>query len=200
LGPARDCRGNSKEESLEDRGAPALLGAISQLETQMKNAVQIVAPLGSAVLVLVLPTLAYAESGTAEFLLSGVSTVNSVQMGDTTVTSRGTTGTITTIKSSGGPFPESASGTVQCASFATKSASSFELEADCVGTFPSGETLSLLFKRRTGDVVAGSSGEGTLQIAGAVGQFAGVGGQCKYRVENLPGNWNVTLTKCQWSR
>jgi hypothetical protein len=166
----------------------------------MKNVFLTVAPLAAAVLGFTMPALSSAESGTAELLITGVSTLNSVQMGDTTVTSSATTGTVTTIKSSGGPFAEGASATVQCARFAKKSASSFELEADCVGTFPSGDTLSLLFKRRTGDVVAGSSGEGTLQVAGTGGQFAGVSGQCKYRVENLPGNWNVTMSKCQWSR
>jgi len=28
--------------------------------------------------------------------------------------------------------------------------------------------------------------------------FAGVNGQCKYKVENLPGNWIVTIAKCEW--
>jgi hypothetical protein len=170
------------------------------MEKKMKKAFCPVAFTSLAVICLAAPSVTYAESGTAELLLSGVSTLNSVQMGDTTVTSSSTSGTVTTIKSSGGPFSEGASGTVQCARFARKSPSGFELEADCVGTFASGATLSLLFKRRSGDVVAGSTGEGTLQITGIAGGFAGVTGECKYQVENLPGNWNVTLSHCQWNR
>jgi hypothetical protein len=89
---------------------------------------------------------------------------------------------------------------VQCARFSRKTPTSFELEADCVATFTPDETLQLLFKRRTGDVVAGTSGDGTLQLSGGTGRFAGVSGQCKYKVENLPGNWNVTNSKCQWTK
>jgi hypothetical protein len=58
--------------------------------------------------------------------------------------------------------------------------------------------LQLLFKRRSGDLAAGTSGEGTLQLTGDNGRFAGVSGQCEYRVDNLSGNWNVTVAKCNW--
>jgi hypothetical protein len=171
-----------------------------KMEKKMKKAYCLVAFMSLAVTCLAAPSITHAESGTAELLFSGVSTLSSVQMGDTTVTSSATSGTITTIRSSGGPFAEGVSGTVQCARFSRKSPSGFELEADCVGTFATGATLSFLFKRKSGDVVAGSKGEGTLQIAGIAGAFAGVTGECKYRVENFPGNWNVTLSNCQWSR
>jgi hypothetical protein len=76
----------------------------------------------------------------------------------------------------------------------------FELEADGLATFSSEDTLLLLFKRRTGDLAAGTAGEGTLQLIGGPGRFAGINGQCKYKVENLTGNWQVTAGKCQWSR
>lgn len=166
----------------------------------MKHGVHRFAVPGLAVVALVMSDLAHAESGTVEFLASAVSVLNSVQMGDTTVTASTSTGTITTVRSSGGAFPEGASGNVQCARFSRKSASGFELEADCAATYPSGDAITLLFKRKTGDIVPGSSGEGTLQITGVSGQVAGVTGQCKYRVENLQANWNVTVAKCQWSR
>ena len=143
---------------------------------------------------------AHAESGTSDILLAGISTLTSIPMGDTIITTSSTNGIVTFIRSSGGPFVEGASGNVQCARFSRKTPSSFELEADCVATFAPDETVQLLFKRKTGDVVAGTLGEGTLQLSGGTGHFAGVSGQCKYKVENLPGNWNVTTSKCQWTK
>jgi hypothetical protein len=155
---------------------------------------------GSVAVCLLVPISSHADSGTFDFLLSAVSIPTSVQMGDTTVTARSGSGTITFIRSSGGPFVEGASGTGQYASFSKKSPSGFELEADGVATFSSDDTLLLLFKRRTGDLAAGTSGEGTLHLPGGTGRFAGINGQCKYKVENLSGNWNVTIGKCQWNR
>jgi hypothetical protein len=146
------------------------------------------------------PAGSRAESGTVEMLLSGVRTLSSVDMGGTTVTGGGATGTITIIRSSGGPFTEGESGTSQCATFSKKSSSGFELEAACAATFSSEDKVSFTFKRKTGDIVAGSSGEGIEQIAGGTGRFAGISGQCKYKVDNFPGNWNVTTSKCQWQR
>ena len=155
---------------------------------------------GAVAVSLLVPISSYAESGTVDVLVSTVSVVTSVPMGDTTVTARSGNGTITFIRSSGGPFVEGVSGTAQFASFSKKSPVAFELEADGLATFSSEDTLLLLFKRRTGDLAAGTSGEGTLQLIGGAGRFAGINGQCKYKVENLSGNWQVTTGKCQWSR
>ena len=140
----------------------------------------------------------HAESGTVDIVLAAVSNVYAVQMADTTVTARGGNGTVTFVRSSGAPFVEGASATVQYASFSKKTPSGFELEADGVATFSSEDTLLLLFKRQSGDLAAGTSGEGTLHLTGGSGRFAGVNGQCTYKVDNLPGNWNVTIAKCEW--
>ncbi len=140
----------------------------------------------------------HAESGTVDIVLSASSNVYAVQMADTTVTARGGSGTVTFVRSSGAPFIEGASATVQFASFSKKTPSGFELEADGVATFSSGDTLLLLFRRQSGDLAAGTSGEGTLQLMGGSGRFSGVSGQCKYKVDNLPDNWNVTTAKCEW--
>jgi hypothetical protein len=167
----------------------------------MEDAMKAIGAFALATAVILLaPATSRAESGSVELLISTTSVLASVQLGDTTVTSRSGSGTITFIKSSGGPFAEGASGTAQFASFSKKSPTGFELEADGVVTFPSEDILLLLFKRRTGDLAAGSSGEGTLQLTGQAGRFAGVSGQCKYRVDNLAGNWQVTIAKCQWSK
>jgi len=97
--------------------------------------------------------------------------------------------------SSGRPFVEGASGTVQYASFSKNTPSGFELEADGVVTFSSEDTLLLLFERRLDD--PGTSGDGTLRLMGGSGRFAGVNGQCQYKMDDLSGDWNV-IAKCQW--
>ena len=153
---------------------------------------------GSAAICLLCTVPSYADNGTVDMVLSALSTVSSVQMGEATVTARGGNGTITFVKSSGGPFVEGASANVQFASFSKKTPTGFELEADGLVTFVSQDTLQLLFKRRSGDLAAGTTGEGTLQFTGGTGRFAGVTGQCKYKVENLSGNWGVTIAKCSW--
>jgi hypothetical protein len=141
---------------------------------------------------------ALADSGTVEIVITALSTPTVVQMGDTMITSRGGNGTITLIRSSGEPFTEGDSAIVQFASFSKKTASGFELEADGVATFASGDILNLLFKRRTEDLSAGTSGEGVLYLSGT-GRFAGAQGKCNYKVVNLQSNWGVTIAKCQWS-
>jgi hypothetical protein len=139
-----------------------------------------------------------ADTGTVEMVLAAMANVYSVQMDETTVTARGGGGTLTFVRSSGAPFVEGLSAAVQFASFSKKTPSGFELEADAVATFSSGDTLLLLFKRHVGDLSAGTSGEGTLQLNGTSGRFTGISGQCTYKVDNLPANWNVTIAKCEW--
>jgi len=149
-------------------------------------------------LLVAMPT--WADSGTVDILTSALSSDTSVQMGGTTVTARGGNGTITVVQSSGAPFVEGTSGRTLFTAFSKKSSTGFELEADGLATFASGDTLQLLFKRRTGDLAAGTSGEGTLYLPGGTGAFAGISGECRYKVENLPGNWNVTIAHCSWKK
>lgn len=137
----------------------------------------------------------HADSGTVDIVLSATSNVYAVQMGDTTVTARGGNGTLTFIHSSGRPFVEGVSGTVRYASFSKNTPSGLELEADGVAEFSPEDTLLLLFERRSDDT--GTSGEGALRLMGGSGHFAGINGQCKYRMDNFPGDWNV-IAKCEW--
>jgi hypothetical protein len=146
------------------------------------------------------PYLACADTGTVEVLVSTVSVNTDIKMGDTIVTARSGSGTITFVRSSGDPFTEATSAPAQFAAFSKKSPGGFDLEADGLATFSTEDTLGLLFKRRSGDLAAGTSGEGNLQLVGGTGRFAGVNGQCKYKVENLTGNRQVTIGKCQWTR
>ena len=137
----------------------------------------------------------HAESGTVDIVLSAISNAYAVEMGDTTVTASGGNGTLTFIHSSGRPFVEGAAASVQYASFSKKTPSGLELEADGVATFSSEDTLLLLFERRSDDL--GTAGEGTLHLTGGSGRFAGVDGQCRYKMDNVPGDWNV-VARCQW--
>src|SRR5215470_12408743 len=108
----------------------------------------------------------YADRGTVELVLAATGSAYSVQLEDTTVTARGGNGTATFVHSSGAPFVEGSSATVQFVSFSKKTPSGFDLEADGVATFTSGDTLLLVFKRQSGDLSPGTSGDGTLRLAG----------------------------------
>ncbi len=137
----------------------------------------------------------HAESGTVEIALSFKANVYAVQMGETTVTASGGDGTLTFIHSSARPFVEGASAAVHYASFSKNTPSGLELEADGVATFSPEDTLLLLFERRSDDT--GTSGEGSLRLMGGSGRFAGIDGQCKYKADDVPGDWNV-IANCQW--
>jgi hypothetical protein len=150
-----------------------------------------------AVYGLLIPLSSGADTGNVDIIISALSTPSVVQMEGTTVTARGGTGTITFVHSSGEPFTEGASAAVQFASFSKKTASGFELEADGAATFESGDILNLLFKRKTGDLAPGTSGEGLLQLLAGSGRFAGIKGECTYKVVNLQHNWGVTIAKCR---
>jgi hypothetical protein len=147
-----------------------------------------------------MPLSGRADSGNVDIIISALSTPSIVQIQDTTVTARGGNGTITFVHSSGEPFTEGDSAAVQFVSFSKKTASGFELEADGAATFESGDILNLLFKRKTGDLAPGTSGEGVLQVSAGNGRFAGIKGECTYKVVNLRNNWGVTIAKCKWSK
>ena len=71
-----------------------------------------------------------------------------------------------------------------------------ELEADGVATFSEEDTLLLLFRRRAED--PGTSGEGNLQLTGGTGHFAGISGNCRYKMDPAAGDEDLTVAKCQW--
>lgn len=152
----------------------------------------------AAVFFALIATQSIAQSGSAELLVATTANVYSVQMGETTVTARGGSGTLTVVRGSGAPFASGISATVQFASFSKLTPSGFDLETHALATFPSGDTLQLLFQRKSGSLLAGTSAEGTLELSGDTGRLTGVSGQCKYTVENLAGNSSVAIAKCEW--
>lgn len=140
---------------------------------------------------------AAAESGSFEFLGVVASNITSVQMGDTTFASASGAGALTILKSSGPLVAEGTSAVLKCARFSRKSPNAFELEADCAATLTATDAIFLTFKRKTGDITAGSGGSGSLTVTGS-GRFASLTGQCQYKVDNLADNWNVTRATCEW--
>jgi len=138
-----------------------------------------------------------AESGTVDLVLTTTAKTFVVEMGESTVTASGGNGSLKITRSSGRSFVEGASATVQYVSFSKTQPSGLELEADAIATFSEEDTLLLLFQRRSDD--PGTSGEGNMQFIGGTGRFAGVSGQCRYKMDKVPGNANVTVARCQWA-
>jgi len=155
--------------------------------------------IGAAAL-LVCAAAAYADSGTYESIVSLVPQYKSMEHGDGTVTGGSSAGTSTILKSSGAPFTEGASSAFECVIFAKKTAAGMDLEAPCASTDASGDKVFSVARRKVGDVSEGGGGQGTTQITGGTGRYAGLTGSCSYRVDYLPGNRLVSMSKCRWQR
>jgi hypothetical protein len=155
-------------------------------------AVGLVMPLASQVAVA-------AETGTYVQVVSLLTNYTKSERGGETVTGGSSSGTVTTVQSSGGPFIEGSSGLFECIIFAKKSAAGMDLEAPCTSTDTSGDKIFSLAKRRSGDVSSGS-GEGRRELLGGTGKYSGLTGSCTYRVDFLPANRLVTISKCQWQK
>ena len=138
-----------------------------------------------------------AASGTVDLVISTVQIVHSVEMAETTVTASGGSGTLTLVHSSGLPFEEGASATIQYAGFSKRTPSGLNLEADGVVTFSPDDALLVVFERKADD--PGPSSEGALHLVGGSGRFSGVSGECRYTTEDQAGSATVTVAKCEWT-
>jgi hypothetical protein len=138
----------------------------------------------------------HAASGTVDLVLTTTAKVYAVDMGEFTATASAGNGALTFIQSSGRPFDEGGGATVQFVSFSKTQPSGLDLEADGVATFSPEDTLLLLFQRRWDD--PGTSGEGNMQFTGGTGRFAGISGQCRYKMDHASDGKDVTVAKCQW--
>ena len=137
----------------------------------------------------------HAESGNVDLVMNVTAKVYSVEMGESTVTARAGDGKLVFRHGSGRAFVDNASATVQYVSFSRTTPSGLELEADGVATFSPDDTLLLVFERHADDL--GTSNEGSLQLTGGTGRFAGISGHCRYETDDAPADWNVRA-KCQW--
>jgi hypothetical protein len=140
-----------------------------------------------------------AETGTYVQVVSLLTNYTKSERGAETVTGGSSSGTVTTTQSSGGPFIEGSSGLFECILFAKRSAAGMDLEAPCTSTDTSGDKVFSVAKRRSGDVNSGS-GEGRSELLGGTGKYSGLTGSCTYRVDFLPANRLVTISKCQWQK
>jgi hypothetical protein len=139
------------------------------------------------------------ETGTYVQVTSLLTNYTKSERGAETVTGGSSSGTVTTVQSSGGPFIEGSSGLFECILFAKKSAAGMDLEAPCTSTDASGDKIFSVAKRRSGDVNSGS-GEGRSELLGGTGKYSGLTGSCTYKVDFLPGNRLVSISKCQWQK
>jgi hypothetical protein len=173
---------------------------IDHLLTQEEIMKRTVVQCSMAVAAILSSTAALADNGTYESVISLVPQYKSMEHGDGTVTGGSSAGTSTIVKSSGEPFAEGVSSAFECVVFARKTAAGMDLEAPCVSTDASGDKMFSVARRKVGDVAEGGGGQGTSQIVGGTGRYAGLTGSCSYRADYLPGNRIVSTSKCRWQR
>jgi hypothetical protein len=149
---------------------------------------------------LLAPISGYAESGTYSQVVSLVTNYTKSERGSETAIGGSSSGTVTTIHSSGGPFIEGSSGLFECIVFAKRSGTGMDLEAPCTSTDSSGDKVFSVAKRKAGDVNPGGGGEGRSELLGGTGKYSGITGSCEYRADYLAGNHVVTISKFQWQK
>ena len=156
----------------------------------------------AGIVVLSLAATAAAESGTFRSIMSYLHDYTTFEFAAQTIITGGALeGVSTIIESSGGPFVVGENSRSTCMVYAKRSEAGLELESPCVTVNAMGEKQFLLGKRTLGDVgESGQGGEGSGQLLGGTGKFAGVTGSCSYETEYLADNWLVTTAECAWER
>ena len=142
----------------------------------------------------------HAKSGSFEYVLSAITDFTAVEQLDYVVRAGTLDGTVTIIKSSGGPFEAGSSGTVSGIGYIKKSAAGIDLESPGTFTDSSGDKWYSVARRSAGDQAVGGGGAGRQEIAGGTGKYEGITGACEYIVDYLPDNKIVTQSTCQWER
>ena len=108
-------------------------------------------------------------------------------------------GTMTVIESSGGPFAVGQNTVSECLVFSRNRADGLLIEAPC--TFEdAGSMLYTYATRKQGTLSVGGGGEGTWELRGGAGRYAGITGTCSYWTEYLAGDRLVVHSDCSWSR
>ena len=141
------------------------------------------------------PAAGAEKSGSFTLIGSFQHDYSAVEHADGTIFGGPLEGTGTIVESSGGLFAAGAHSHVKCVAYGRSSAAGMDVESACTMTGVDGDRLYLWAKRDTGDV---AGGEGSLEVQGGTGRFAGVTGQCAYESGLLAGNWVVTTSRCQW--
>ena len=142
----------------------------------------------------------HAKSGSFEYVLSAITDFTAVEQLDYVVRAGTLDGTVTIIKSSGGPFEAGSSGTVSGVGYIKKSAAGIDLESPGTFTDSSGDKWYSVARRSAGDQAVGGGGAGLQEISGGTGKYEGITGTCEYIVDYLPDSKIVTQSTCQWQR
>ncbi len=108
-------------------------------------------------------------------------------------------GTMTVIESSGGPFVAGANIVSDCVVFSRSHAGGLDLDAPCLFGDAADGMLYTYAVRKQGTVAVGG-GEGTWELLGGTGRYAGITGSCSYQAEYLEGDRVVVHSDCSWSR
>ena len=142
----------------------------------------------------------HVKSGSFEYVLSAITDFTAVEQLDHVVRAGKLDGTVTIIKSSGGPFEAGSSGTLSALLYLKKSAAGIDLESPGAITDSAGDTWYAVARRSAGDQAVGGGGAGRQEIAGGTGKYEGITGACEYIVDYLPDNKIVSQGTCQWER
>ena len=142
----------------------------------------------------------HVKSGSFEYVLSAITDFTAVEQLDSVVRAGTLDGTVTIIKSSGGPFEAGSSGTLSGLLYLKKSAAGIDLESPGANTDSSGDTWYSVARRSAGDQAVGGGGAGLQEISGGTGKYEGITGTCEYIVDYLPDSKIVTQSTCQWQR
>lgn len=150
---------------------------------------------------LLLPQAALADGGSFEAVFSTVNNLHQIDRGDgNSILGGASIGTFTIVKSSGNPFAEGSAGQAECIPLVKKGPNSIDLESHCTFTASPDDKLFGLFKRKSGDIAAGTGGQGRLELLGGVGKYSGITGACPYKTSYLPQNNVVTIARCDWNK
>ena len=140
------------------------------------------------------------ESGSFSAIATYVRDFTAVEHADGAYFGGSLEGSTTILASSGDPFVAGGHSLSTCVVYGKRSAAGVDLQTACDSTDAAGDTLYLLAERRAGSVDAGGGGQGTLQLAGGTGGYAGLAGECSYETAYLANNQVVTTTECAWRR
>ena len=142
----------------------------------------------------------HVKSGTFEFIQALNTDYTVVEQSEQTITAGSLRGSVTIVRSSGGPFEEGSSQTQLTVIYITKSAAGIDLIADATQTDSDGDKRFLIGRRTAGDTAVGGGGKGSLEMTGGTGKYEGIIGTCEYTVVYLPEKRIVTRGTCEWQR
>ena len=173
----------------------------SQAAQRTRRVLPLVTMALAGIVVLSLAATAAAESGTFRSIITYLHNYTTFEFADQTITGGALEGVSTIVESSGGPFVVGAHSRITCMVYAKRSEAGLEIESPCVSINAMGDKQFTLGKRTLGDIGgAGQGGEGSGQLLGGTGKFAGITGSCSYETEYLADNWIVVMSECAWER